>query len=176
MCDLLRCSLRKCARFCKRHDIHDAALLDRLTRLSGGSPGLALALADPALWTFRREFLDGIAHTPLDSVGLSEKCMKFVEEAGKESAAQRQRAHLLVRLLIDFMDDALALSVAAAARRTEAADQPALERLVTRLSPEQLLVLLERCLDSDQQIDRRVQLVLIVEALLDACHLRLSGA
>jgi hypothetical protein len=129
---------------------------------------LALALADPALWEFRRVFLDGLAHAPPNSVTLAEQCMEFVESAGKESAAQRDRAHLIVRLLIDFLDDALSLSVAGAARRTEEADGPALEKIVARLGPERILSLLDCCLDSDQQIDRRVQLVLIVEALLDA--------
>ena len=77
-------------------------------------------------------------------------------------------AQLVVRLLIDFLDDALSLSVAGPARRTEAADRPALEKLVARLAPEKLISLIERCLESDQQIDRRVQLVLIVEVLFDA--------
>jgi len=151
----------------REHDI-DEAMRDRLARLSGGSVGLALALADPDLWEFRRAFLDGIAQAPMDSVGLAERCVEFVEAAGKESAAQRNRAHQVVRLLIDFLEDALALSVAAPARRTDAADRPALEKIVARLSPEQILAVLERCLDGDDQIDRRVQLVLIVEALLDA--------
>jgi DNA polymerase-3 subunit delta' len=156
VCDILR-----------EHNI-DEALRDRLARLSSGSAGLALALADPDLWEFRRAFIDGLARSPMDSVGLAERCMEFIEAAGKESAAQRNRAHQAVRLLIDFLEDALALSVAAPARRSDAADRPALEKLVARLSPEQLLAVLERCLDGDAQIDRRVQLLLIVEALLDA--------
>src|SRR5437016_2190902 len=35
----------------------DPALIERLVRLSGGSPGRARALADPALWEFRRQML-----------------------------------------------------------------------------------------------------------------------
>jgi DNA polymerase-3 subunit delta' len=151
----------------REHNI-DEAMRERLTRLSAGSAGLALALADPDLWEFRRAFLDGIAQAPMDSVGLAERCVEFVEAAGKESAAQRNRAHQVVRLLIDFLEDALALSVAAPARRTDAADRTAMEKIVARLSPEQILAVLERCLDSDAQIDRRVQLLLVVEALLDA--------
>jgi DNA polymerase-3 subunit delta' len=151
----------------REHGI-DESMRDRLARLSGGSAGLALALADPEVWEFRRAFLDGLARSPMDTVALAERCMEFVEAAGKESAAQRNQAHLVLRLLIDFLEDGLALSVAAPARRTDAADRPALEKIVARLSPEQLLGVIERCLEGDQQIDRRVQLLLIVEALMDA--------
>src|SRR5207248_3176616 len=130
-----------------------------------------LALADPELWTFRREMLDGLAHALLDSVGLAEKCMEFIEAAGKETAAHRNRAHLVVRLLIDFLNDALSLSIAGAARHTDTADRAALEKIVSRLGPEQVSALLERCLEADEQIERRVQLSLIVEALFDALGL-----
>jgi hypothetical protein len=85
---------------------------------------------------------------------------------------------LVLRLLIDFLDDALALSVADSVRRTDSADRPALEQIVARLNPDQLVIVLERCLDGDEQIHRRVQLSLIIEALLDALgqQLRPLGA
>src|SRR5262249_41270305 len=41
-------------------ELPDPALAPRLARLSGGSPGQALALADPALWAFRRRLLEGL--------------------------------------------------------------------------------------------------------------------
>jgi DNA polymerase-3 subunit delta' len=158
LCDILRAN-----------GVENNALADRIARVSGGSAELALQLADPELREFRRAILDGIAQTPMDSVGLAERCLAFVEAGGKEeSAAKRNRVHLLVRLLLDFLDDALSLSVAGPARRSDAADRPALEKVVTRLSPERLLAVIERCLDADKQIDRRVQLVLIIEGLLDA--------
>ncbi len=155
--------------------VTDAAQADRLARLSGGSAGLALALADPELWDYRRELLDGLAQSPLDSVGLAEKCMVFIEAAGKETAAHRNRAHLVVRLLIDFLNDALALSTAGVARHTDSADRAALEKIAARNSPDQVAALLERCLDADEQIARRVQLSLIMEALFDALGLRMGG-
>lgn len=153
--------------------IDDAALRARLVRLSAGSPGLAMELADPALWDYRRELLTGLMKTPLPSVDLSHKWMDFVEEAGKESVDQRRRAQLVVRLLVDFLDDALTVSMEGAPRRTEADERPNLEALARRVGPDRLLEVLDRCLEADRHIDRRVQLVLILEGLMDALGQRL---
>ena len=148
--------------------IEDSALRARLVRLSAGSPGLAKELADPALWEARRDLLQGLTKTPIDSVELSRRWMEFVEEAGKESAAQRRRAQLVLRLVIDFLDDALTVGMNAVPRRTEAEDRPALDALARRVDPERVLEALGRCLEADRQIDRRVQLVLVLEGLMDA--------
>jgi DNA polymerase-3 subunit delta' len=142
--------------------VEDAELRSRLVRLSAGSPGLARELADPELWQFRRRLLDALLKTPFDSVHLSRAWVEF-------------RARLVLRLLIDFLDDALALSTGAAPRRTEADDRPGLEKLAA-VGPDVLLALLERCLEADYQIDRRVQLVLLLEALTDALAQRLPLA
>ena len=104
----------------------------RLVRLSAGSPGMAKELADPALWDFRRDLLDGLTKTPIDSVDLSRQWMDFVEEAGKESAAQRRRAQLVLRLIIDFLDDALTVAMNGPPRRTEEEERPGLETLAQR--------------------------------------------
>jgi DNA polymerase-3 subunit delta' len=148
--------------------VDDASQVDRLARLSGGSPGMAQVLADPALGQFRRRLLEALGGRPFDAVGLAGAWMEFAEEAGKESAAQRGRSQLVLRLLIDLLDDALALRLGAAPRRTEPEDRPALESLAGRAEPDVLLEVLERCTEADTQIDRRVQLVLVVEGLLDA--------
>ncbi len=148
--------------------IDDVALRARLVRLSAGSPGLAKELADPALWDFRRALLAGLTKTPVASVGLARQWIDFVEEAGKESAAQRRRAQLVLRLVIDFLDDALTLAMNGTPRRTEPDERPGLETLARRAGPDRLLEALERCLEADRQIDRRVQLVLVLEGLMDA--------
>jgi DNA polymerase-3 subunit delta' len=154
--------------------IDDAALRGRLVRLGAGSPGLAKELADPALWDFRRDLLAGLTKTPIASVDLSRQWMDFVEEAGKESAAQRRRAQLVLRLVIDFLDDALSAAMNGIPRRTEADERSGLETLARRAGPDRLLEALERCLEADRQIDRRVQLVLVLEGLMDALGQKLS--
>lgn len=147
--------------------IEDSVLRARLVRLSAGSPGMAKELADPALWEFRRDLLAGLTKTPIASVDLARQWMDFVEEAGKESAAQRRRAQLVLRLIVDFLDDVLTVAMNGTPRRTEAEDRAGLEALARRAGPDRLLEALERCLEADRQIDRRVQLVLILEGLMD---------
>jgi len=102
--------------------VEDAALVGRLARLSGGSPGQARALADPALWEFRRSFLQKLSATPMDSVGLAKAWSEFVEEAGKESGAQRRRAALVLRLLIECFNEALQLQMGVPPRLADPAD------------------------------------------------------
>jgi len=148
--------------------IDDADLRARLVRLSGGSLGLAKELADPPLWEFRRDLLAGLTKTPVPSVDLSRQFIDFVEKAGKESAAQRRCAQLVLRLLIDFLDDALTVAMNGAPRRTEADERAGLETLVGRTGADRLLDALERCLEADRQVERRAQLVLILEGLMDA--------
>src|SRR5579864_7663912 len=66
--------------------VEDDKLIERLVHLSDGSPGQARALADPALWEFRRKFLKALSQPPFDNVALGQSWIQFVEEAGKESA------------------------------------------------------------------------------------------
>jgi DNA polymerase-3 subunit delta' len=152
----------------------DAATVERLARLSGGSLGQARALAEPELWEFRRQLLD-IFNPRTDSLALAKNWVQFVEDAGKETSAHRRRAAVALRLLIDFLRDAICFSVGATPRLAEPDDLRGLQELVKRVETEQLVELLERCLEGDLQIDRRVQLVLVLEALVDALHQRLRS-
>jgi DNA polymerase-3 subunit delta' len=157
-------------------ELPEPELIPRLARLAGGSPGQGLALVDPALWVFRAQLLDGLVGPKPDTVGLARAWMHFIEEAGKETAPQRRRAALVLRLLIAFFKDALAVRLGGPPKLAEPEELQRLQGLTARLSPEQLVAVLERCLDADQQIDRYVQLVLIVEALMDALGPLLAGS
>jgi DNA polymerase-3 subunit delta' len=152
----------------REQGVQDAAVVERLVRMAGGSPGQALALAEAALWDFRRVFLKGLTQPRPDSVALARQWLEFVEEAGKESASQRRRAALVLRLVIDFLHDALRVSAGGTPQLAERGELSMLEELAKRGGPERLIEALERCLEADMQLDRRVQLVLVLEALVDA--------
>jgi DNA polymerase-3 subunit delta' len=151
----------------QRQGVNDAALQARLVRLSGGSPGQALALADPALWEFRRTLTAGLAKPPFDAVGLARSWIEFVQEAGKEAVHRRRRARLTLRLLIDFLDEALAVRLQRPARGG-GADRAAVEAMAARADADRLVELVERCLEADFHIERNVGTELALEALLDA--------
>jgi DNA polymerase-3 subunit delta' len=154
--------------------VKDQGTRQRLVRLAGGSPGTALALADAELWKFREALVAGLTASPIDSVQLAAGWLKFIEAGGKDPAAKRGRAQAVLRLLVDLVDDALAVGAGGPARRTGLEDRAAVEALARR-EPEVLLSLLDRCLEADEQVDRRVQLELVLEALLDALAQKLAA-
>lgn len=154
----------------------DASLIARAVRRSAGSPGQAVALADPELWEFRRTMVQSLAAPKFDSVALAAKWMEFIEKAGKESPPQRRRASLTLQLLIDLLADAMRLGVGAPARAAEPEEIPMLQKLAGRLGPDVLQELVNRCLDADAQVDRYVQVALVIEAMTDAMGQRMGLA
>lgn len=162
----------------QKQDINDKTMLDRLVRLSGGSPGQALALADEALWQFRRELLQELARPKVDSVGLGKKFVAFVEDAGKETALQRRRANQVLRLLIESFTDVLRLHAGAPARSVEPAELPLVASLAQRADADKIEAILARCLETEMHLGRYVQLSLVLEAFTDALGqlLEQSGA
>ncbi len=154
------------AEIVREHGTENIEHLDRLVRLSNGSPGMALELADPALWEFRQTLLEGLAANRPDSVSLGKQWTQFLEESGKDAAAHRRRAALILRMLIEFFNDVLRVSVGEQPRFADPGDLPFLQKLGQRVDPHRCIQILDRCLDADMHIDRRVQLVLAVEALV----------
>lgn len=154
--------------------VTDPGQRERLSRLSRGSPGVALTLAAPELWEMRGKLLAGLTRKPVDAVELSKAWMAFLEGAGKEAAARRAWASQVLRLVLDFLNDALVVATGGQPRRTGEEDAKALHALASRMDAEQLLELLDRCLEADFQIVRRVQLELVLESLLDGLAQRLA--
>ena len=127
----------------REHDITDPALLARLVRLGHGSPGEALALADPALWDCRKMLVHGFLEQRPDSVSLSKKLVEFVQDAGKEGAEQRRRASQVFRLLIEFFRDVLAVRLGVIPHLGDPDELAMLGKLADRVDPEKLLRILE---------------------------------
>jgi DNA polymerase-3 subunit delta' len=156
--------------------IEDPERRANLLQLSEGSPGQALALDDSQLWSFRATLLNALGASEFDSVRLARQWWEFVQEAGKESALQRQRGSLTLKLLVELLDDVVRLNLGRPARMTNPAELRLLENLARRVDAERLIAVIERCLEGDAHIDRRVQLVLALEALVDALGQKLTTA
>lgn len=150
-----------------RQELPDPALLPRLVRLAGGSPGEALGLADAALWDARTMVLSGLAQPVIDAVGLGRRATEFVEDAGKETVLHRQRAYRLLRLLLRSWQDAARLALGGELVRAEPEEARLLQSLVQGRPPETFLALIERSLESETQIGRYVQLGLVLEGLTE---------
>jgi DNA polymerase-3 subunit delta' len=151
-----------------KHELADAALLPRLVKLASGSPGQALDLADPDLWQFRNRLLQGLAQPKIDTVGLGKAFVEFVEDAGKETALHRRRAKLVLKLLIEGWTEALNIQLAGSAASVDPEEAALLQPLARRTQPDQILRVLERCLETETHLDRYVQVGLVLEGLLDA--------
>jgi DNA polymerase III subunit delta' len=145
----------------------DKASVERLARLAEGSLGLARALNEQGLWSFRNSLFEALIKTSPDTPALASRLKTLYEEAGKEAGIQRPRAALVVRLLIDGLRQSLSISVDGGAS-ADPADEKLLRQLAEKIGPDGLLKRLDRCLEADVRIDRKVQLSLVMEALVDA--------
>jgi DNA polymerase-3 subunit delta' len=141
--------------------------LDRLVRLGGGSAGRALALADADVWELRQKLVDGVTAPRVNFAGLAEAWQRFYEDAGKDTAAQRVRVSLAVGFLVEAVRAALRLAVGADVPGLDAAEADRLRAFAARVGPDRLLELADRCVEADAHVARRVQLILVVEAVLE---------
>lgn len=149
------------------HGTTDPSRTQRLVRLAGGCPGRALALMDDALWAFRQTLMATLTVAKPDAVAFAAEWAQFVEEAGKEGAAQRERASHSIRLIIDLLQMALRVALGATHGIEDVSEQVSVRRLADRIDPDGLADLLDACTDADLHVGRRVQLVLVLEALAD---------
>lgn len=147
--------------------IEDAAQRERLVQLAGGSAAQALALNDEGFWEVRRKLIDGLTAPRPNFTALAETWKVFYEEAGKETAGQRLRASLVIRFLVEALQHALRLSLRADAPGLDPAEEPRLREFADRLGPDRLLALIDKCVEADYHVERRVQLILVVESVVE---------
>lgn len=149
------------------HEVSDPVQLERLVRLAAGSAAQALALNDDEFWKVRQKLVEGLT-SPRPSFGaLAETWQKFVDDAGKETSAQRLRASVVIRFLVEAVGHALRLSQGADVPGLDAAEGERLRAFAERLGPERLLELADKCVEADYHVERRVQLILVVESVLE---------
>lgn len=154
--------------YLREHGVTDAAQLERLVRMGGGSIGQALALNDPALWAFRQTLLAAVSKDPVEAFALATQWNQFDEDAGKEGGVRRRRASLVLTLLLGLFQDALRILHGNPPLVAGPEDVELLRKLGSRLGADQLLSWMDRAMEADIQISRMVQLDLVVEAYADS--------
>ncbi|HVL16117.1 MAG TPA: DNA polymerase III subunit delta' [Gemmata sp.] len=147
--------------------VEDAARRDRLARLAGGSVSRARALDDDAIWKVREELVAGVLSDRPNFGRLAETWEAFVLEAGKDTAAQRTRASVVVGFLVDALRHALKLALGSSAAGIDPAEEPGLHAFADRLGPDRIVELIEKCVEADYRVERRVQLILVIESVLE---------
>jgi DNA polymerase III subunit delta' len=151
-----------------KEGVSDPQLAARLVKLAAGSPGQALALKDAALWQFRGKLLHGLAQPRIDSMALAKEFTEFAQDAGKETSEHRQRAGLVLKLLIEALADVLDVHASGSLESVAPEDRAVLQTLAQRAQPDKILLLLERCLEAEVHLGRYIQVGLVLEALMDA--------
>jgi DNA polymerase-3 subunit delta' len=147
--------------------VDDPARRERLARLSGGSVARAIALSDESIDRVRNELLEGILAPRPNFVRLAAVWQEFYEEAGKDTALQRLRVSLVIRFLVEALRQALFISLGSPVSGVDPAQEPRLRAFADRLGTDRLVELIDRCVEADAWVDRRAQLILIVESVLD---------
>ena len=139
---------------------------DRLAKASEGSVARAEGLADVELERFRRFMVDEVANPiATDTSVLANRAEKCAKDAGKEGPVWRGRACLLIGELTRLFRAAILHAFGLAATYPDPADRLAAESLADRMKPEELFVLVERCLDAHYYIRRNISPGIVFEAL-----------
>jgi DNA polymerase-3 subunit delta' len=120
------------------------------------------------MWQVRLQLVEGLTAPRPNFQTLAETWAKFHEDAGKDkSALQRMRASLVLKFLIEAVDHALKLSLGASVTSLDTAEAARLKAFAERVGTDGLLELLDTCVEADFHVERRVQLILVVESVLE---------
>jgi DNA polymerase-3 subunit delta' len=149
-----------------KQGIEDRANRQAALRLAEGSVARALEAADSEVQVFRAGVMESLGQGKKDLADLAKFWWAFVEQGGKESAAQRRRAKLGLRIMVDFLHSAIHCAVDTTFEGYDESEIKVLRGLAAQAGVESLIQITERILEADYQVERRVQLVLVVEALL----------
>lgn len=152
----------------------DPAEAARLAAWSGGSVARALQLAEGDWAAIRSQLARDLSATPIDSIALTAAATAFIDAAGKEAALKRIRARQVIGLTVELFRKAL---LAAAEMQLGDTDfDRAAAQIATRLSAQQLLDSLERCMLADFHLGRFLTQQLAVDCWLDDLAQIAAGA
>jgi DNA polymerase-3 subunit delta' len=147
--------------------ITDPARSAQLGSMAAGSVARALALNDEAIWKVREALIAGVTAERPNFTQLAETWGKFVDDAGKDTVSQRTRTSAVIGFLVEALRHALRLASGAETAGLDPADEARLRAFAERAGTDRLLELIDKCVEADYRVERRVQLVLVIESVLE---------
>jgi DNA polymerase-3 subunit delta' len=147
--------------------VDNPARLKQLIPLAGGRVSRALALNNDIIWQVRNELITGLTVERPQFARLAEIWEQFVTDAGKDTALQRMRCSVVIGFVVEALHRALRIAVGAPLNPTDSQEDPQVRVLAQRYGPDRLMELIETCVEADYRVERRVQLILIIESVLD---------
>ena len=141
----------------------DAAVARRAAARGEGSVARAAMWCDEALVEFRGQLLQMLSQREFDLLPAAKAVSQFVDAAGKESAAKRDRLRLVVSLAEEFYREAL-LNLTTGQASGETSLREAIQRASNWLpGDEAASACLEICLDAYGHIDANANQATLIE-------------
>ena len=138
--------------------------IEPIVALSAGRVGRAVALTNEVVWNCRASVMTVRASARPGALELAQLLIATVEEAGKDSPAQRERASLLVQIVGDLLRDALRAQHGAASNTSTYSNADA---IAGRWSEVVLCDAMEATVETERLIQRRVPVPVALEHLAD---------
>jgi DNA polymerase-3 subunit delta' len=138
--------------------------IEPIVALSAGRMGRAVALTNEAVWNCRTSVMNLLASARPGALELAQLLIATVEEAGKDSPTQRERARLLVHLVGELLRDALRAKHGASSNTSTYSNADA---VAARWSEGVLCDAMDATVEAERMIQRRVPVPIALEQLAD---------
>jgi DNA polymerase-3 subunit delta' len=136
----------------------DQAEADRWAALGDGSIERAVELGPSGLRMFRQSLLDALPDVDHRSPEVAQLVNGFVDEAGKEAPARRERLRQVIGVAVSHFREQLRCS------QDPSSDTPNSPRVV---DAESAAACLERSLDAEADVDANASPAIVIDAWLD---------
>ena len=135
--------------------------LKRIASACGGSISQALMMTNPEFSKIEEFFLTEIIAPVPDPVKLIKMVVDFVENAGKDSSSQRGRARWLIQCVLAWLRTQMIV-------KSNGSPNPSPRfKLPGTVEMGKVLAMIEACFQAENQMQRRVQLQLVIQWWID---------
>jgi DNA polymerase-3 subunit delta' len=142
---------------------------------SEGSLAVASQYSDGQLAELRERLLPQLVPDRFCSVRLADELGQFINEAGKEAQFRRQRLRAIIHLVTGYFRGQLRASCEAVAVGSAPGKQPTSREGGVRITQEQALAVLQRCIEADGQAERNANQATLLASWLDDLATGLTG-